>query len=390
MSKIQISHKVRELKPSAIRRFFGLVDSMPNAISLSIGEPDFVTPWLIRESGIFSLEKGRTHYTANLGMIELRKEIANYLKRRFGVNYDPIKEIMVTVGVSEGLDLAMRTIVNEGDNIIVPQPSFVAYPATIFLAGGNPIPFPTYVENEFKIDIDEFERVIKENNAKAAVLGFPNNPTGAVMERYELEKIADIAKRYGVTIITDEIYAELVYGDHSPISFAAIPGVHDQTILLGGFSKAYAMTGWRLGYVAAPAYVIENMNKIHSYTCMCASTPAQTAAIEALKNGDKEVEKMRSEYDRRRRYILSRFDKMDLPCFEPRGAFYLFPSIAHTGISSLEFAERLLMEYEVAVVPGSAFGECGEGYIRCCYATSMENIKIALERIETFLNSMKK
>jgi len=390
MSKIQISHKVRELKPSAIRRFFGLVDSMPNAISLSIGEPDFVTPWLIRESGIFSLEKGRTHYTANLGMIELRKEIANYLKRRFGVNYDPIKEIMVTVGVSEGLDLAMRTIVNEGDNIIVPQPSFVAYPATIFLAGGNPIPFPTYVENEFKIDIDEFERVIKENNVKAAILGFPNNPTGAVMERYELEKIADIAKRYGVTIITDEIYAELVYSDHSPISFAAIPGVHDQTILLGGFSKAYAMTGWRLGYVAAPAYVIENMNKIHSYTCMCASTPAQTAAIEALKNGDKEVEKMRSEYDRRRRYILSRFDKMELPCFEPRGAFYLFPSIAHTGISSLEFAERLLMEYEVAVVPGSAFGECGEGYIRCCYATSMENIKIALERIEAFLNSMKK
>ena len=388
MSKIQISNKVQELKPSAIRRFFGLVESMPNAISLSIGEPDFVTPWSIRESGIFSLEKGKTHYTANLGVIELREEIARYLNNRFSVSYDPKTEIMVTVGVSEGLDLAMRTCVNEGDAVIVPQPSFVAYPATVFLAGGKPIPFPCHVENNFKIDLCEFEKAVIENKSRLAILGFPNNPTGAVMERAELEKLAEIAKKHDMTIITDEIYAELVYGDQIPLSFAGLDGMRERSILLGGFSKSFAMTGWRLGYVAAPEHVIANMNKIHSYTCMCAPTPAQIAAIEALKNGGKEIEKMRSEYDRRRRVILDRFAKIGLPCFEPKGAFYLFPSIKHTGLSSIEFAERLLMEQEVAVVPGSAFGECGEGYIRCCYATSMENIKIALDRIERFLNTL--
>ena len=380
----RISTRVQQLQPSPIRRFFGLVESMPDAISLSIGEPDFITPWLIRESGIFALEKGNTQYTANMGLLELRQEIARYLSARFGVDYDPHSEILVTVGVSEGLDLAMRVLLNDGDRIVIPQPSYVAYPATAHLAGGIPVPVNTFVEHNFQITAEELDAAIIASGARSALIGYPNNPTGAILPRERMEGIAAVAAKRDLIVISDEIYAELTY-ERDPISFASLPGMQERTILLGGFSKAFAMTGWRLGYAAAPKEIITAMTKVHSYTCLCAPKPAQKATIEGLQRGMGEVERMREEYNHRRRVIVNRLRAMGLPCFEPEGAFYAFPSIARTGLSSIEFAERLLMEEGVAVVPGSAFGACGEGFIRCCYAVAFPLIEKAMEKMARFV-----
>jgi aminotransferase len=383
----RISRRVANLQPSPIRRFFGLVESMPDAISLSIGEPDFVTPWRVRETGIFSIEKGYTHYTSNLGLAELRKEIARYLATRFGVHYNPETEILVTVGVSEALDLVMRTLLNDGDKVVIPQPSYVAYPATVELAGGVPVPVDTYADDQFQLTAEAFDRAVTASGAGVALLGYPNNPTGAILPPERMAALADVAQARDLLVIADEIYLELTYG-RTPTSFAALPGMRERTILLNGFSKAFAMTGWRLGYIAAPAELIAAMNKVHSYTAICAPMMAQKAAIEALQRGADDVELMREEYNQRRRVLLSRFAEIGLPCFEPEGAFYAFPSIAHTGLSSVEFAERLLMEHRVAVVPGNAFGTCGEGYIRCCYATALPLIEEAMRRIRNFLSTL--
>ncbi|MHB9024064.1 MAG: aminotransferase class I/II-fold pyridoxal phosphate-dependent enzyme [Armatimonadota bacterium] len=383
----RISRRAQQLQPSPIRRFFGLVESMPDAISLSIGEPDFVTPWRVRETGIFAVEKGYTHYTANLGLIELRREIAAYLEQRFGVRYDPTCEIMVTVGVSEGLDLAMRALVNDGDPVIIPQPSYVAYPATVQLAGGMPVPIATREADHFQLTAEMLDCAVTESGSQLALIGYPNNPTGAILPKERLESLAEVAERRDLLMISDEIYLELTYG-RDPVSFAALPGMRDRTLLLSGFSKAFAMTGWRLGYMAGPAELIAAMNKIHGYTCMCAPHLAQRAAIEALRAGSVDVDRMREEYDQRRHVIVKRLRDMGLPCFEPEGAFYAFPSIAHTGLTSLEFAERLLMEERVAVVPGSAFGDCGEGYIRCCYATALPLIEDAMVRMRRFVEKL--
>ena len=383
----RIARRAQLLPPSPIRRFFGLVESMPDAISLSIGEPDFVTPWRVREAGIFSLERGYTHYSANLGLIELRRAIADYHQTRFGVSYDPKTEILVTVGVSEGLDLAMRALLNDGERVALPQPSYVAYPAVIALAGGVPVPIATYVEDNFQLTADALERAVVESDARVLIIGYPNNPTGAILPRERMEALAEVIERRDLLVISDEVYLELTYG-REPVSFAALPGMRERTILLNGFSKAFAMTGWRLGYVAAPAEIIDALNKIHAYTCMCAPTPAQKAAIEALKQREEDVPQMRDEYDQRRRVIVKRLRAMGLSCFEPEGAFYAFPSIAHTGLSSFEFAERLLMEQRVAVVPGRGFGECGEGFIRCCYATALPQIEEAMTRMARFLETI--
>ena len=360
---------------------------MPDAISLSIGEPDFVTPWGVREAGIFSLERGHTHYTANLGLIELRREIVKYLAGRCGVAYVPENEVLVTVGVSEGLDLAMRTLLNPGDRVLVPQPAYVAYPAIIEMAGGVPVPIPTTVEDNFQLTAEALDQAVVASGARVLMIGYPNNPTGAILPRERMLALAEVVERRDLLVVSDEIYLELTYG-RAPVSFAALPGMRERTILLSGFSKAHAMTGWRLGYVAAPADLIAVINKIHAYTCMCAPTPAQMAAIEALKRGEEAIALMREQYDQRRRVIVKRLRAMGLPCFEPEGAFYAFPSIAATGLSSNEFAERLLMEHRVAVVPGSGFGECGEGFIRCCYATALPLIEEAMTRMARFIATL--
>jgi aminotransferase len=383
----RIAQRVHDLQPSPIRRFFGLVEAMPDAISLSIGEPDFVTPWGARESGIFALEKGYTAYTHNLGIIELRREICRYLDTRFGVSYAPEDEVLVTVGVSEAVDLVMRTVVSPGDRVIIPTPSYVAYPPTVALAGGEPVLVPTYEQDEFQLTAETLERAVVESGARTVLIGFPNNPTGAILPRARMEELARVAEHYDLLVITDEVYAELTY-DGDPVSFAAMPGMRERTILLNGFSKAFAMTGWRLGYVAAPPDFIAGMNKIHAYTCMCAPRLAQHAAVEALRNGMGDVEHMRDEYNQRRRVIVNRLRAMGLSCYEPKGAFYAFPSIASTGLSSTEFAERFLMEQRVAVVPGNAFGTCGEGYIRCCYAASLPLIEEAMVRMQRFIGSL--
>jgi len=383
----RIADRVQQLQPSPIRRFFGLAASMPDAISLSIGEPDFITPWRVRETGIFAVERGYTQYTHNLGIIELRREISTYLAKRFGVEYDPETEIMVTVGVSEALDLAMRTLLNHGDRVILPQPSYVAYPATVHLAGGEPVCIPTYERDNFQLTAETLEAAVVQSGARVALIGYPNNPTGAILPKERLAEIAQVAERQNLLMISDEVYIELTYG-REPVSFASLPGMRERTILMSGFSKAFAMTGWRLGYVCAPAEIIDAMNKIHAYTCMCAPHLAQRAAVEALRNGQDDVAFMRDEYNQRRRVIVNRLRAMGLPCFEPEGAFYAFPSIAHTGLSSVEFAERLLMEEKVAVVPGSGFGECGEGFIRCCYATSLSQIEEAMMRMQRFLDKL--
>lgn len=378
-----ISKRVREIPPSGIRRFFDLLASMEGVISLGVGEPDFVTPWHIREAGIYSVERGYTSYTSNYGLLELRQEIARYLKARYGLDYDPRRELLITVGVSEGLDLALRAILDPGDEVLIPEPSYVSYMPCTVLAGGVFVPVPTTIENDFQVKAEDIEKRITPRT-KALLLGYPNNPTGAVMDRSGLLKVAELAERYDLLVISDEVYERLVYGvEHT--CFASLPGMKERTIHLSGFSKAYAMTGWRIGYAAAPEEIIEGMMKIHQYTMMCAPTMGQMAAIEALKSGDEQVEEMVADYDKRRRVMVKGLNGIGLTCFEPRGAFYAFPSIKSTGLSSDEFAERLLVEEKVAVVPGSTFGQCGEGYVRCCYATSMAEIEEALERISRFV-----
>jgi len=377
-----ISRRVRDLAPSPIRRFFEMVEAMPEAISLSIGEPDFVTPWHAREAAIFALEKGFTHYTPNRGIRELCEEIARYLAARFGVSHDPATEILVTVGVSEALDLSLRALLDPGDAVIIPEPCYVSYRPNTELVGGAPIPIRTREEDGFRVSAAAIEEVAKD--AKALLLGYPSNPTGAVLDRDDLTAIARVAEAHDLVVIADELYAELTYdGDH--VSFASIPGMRERTVLLCGFSKGFAMTGWRLGFAAGPAEVIENLTKIHGYTMLCASGIAQRAAVESLRYGRKEVERMRREYDQRRHVVLKRLREMGLSCFEPRGAFYVFPSIAATGLSSTEFAERLLVEEKVAVVPGNAFGACGEGHVRICYATAMDDLEEALARMARFV-----
>jgi aminotransferase len=378
-----ISQKVATLPPSGIRKFFDLLSSVEDVISLSIGEPDFVTPWHIREAGIYSLEKGYTMYTSNSGMPELRQELASYLELHYGVSYHPELEILITTGSSEALDLALRAIINPGDEVIIPNPCYVAYPADIILAGGKPILIPTNQENNFVVRATDIEaRLTKQT--KAILIGYPANPTGAVMSKREADAIAGLAKKYDLLVMSDEIYARLVYGvEH--ICFPSLPGMKERTILISGFSKSHAMTGWRIGYVAADRRFIQALTKIHQYTMLCAPTMAQMAAIEALKNGESEVEKMVQEYNRRRRFMVKRLNDIGLPCFEPKGAFYAFPSIEATGMNSEGFAEKLLLEEKVAVVPGTAFGPYGEGFVRCCYATSLPNIEEALRRIDRFV-----
>jgi len=383
-----ISQKVNNISPSGIRKFFDLLSSLEGVISLGVGEPDFVTPWHIREAATRSLEKGYTMYTSNYGMLELRQELAKYLEHHYGVSYQPEREILVTVGVSEGLDLAARAILNPGDEVIIPDPWYVSYPPCVILAGGTPVFVPINKQNNFVLKAEDVEPLINKQT-KAILIGYPANPTGAVMSREELNKIARLAQKYNLLVISDEIYARLVYGvEHT--CFASLPGVKEQTILLGGFSKAFAMTGWRIGYIAANEQLIEAMLKIHQYTMLCAPTMSQMAAIEALRSGEDDVAGMVKEYDRRRRFIVKKLNEIGLPCFEPKGAFYAFPSIEATGMSSEEFAERLLVEERVAVVPGSAFGQCGEGFVRCCYATSLANIEEALKRMERFVKLAKR
>jgi len=378
-----VSKKVRALSPSGIRKYFDIIAGMDDVISLGVGEPDFVTPWHICEAGIWALEKGDTAYTSNYGLIELREEIARYIENRYGLSYDPQTEILVTVGVSEGLDLAIRAITNPGDEIIIPEPTYVSYKACTLLAGGVDVPIPSSADKNFEMRAGEIEKRIT-SRTKAILLGYPNNPTGAIMERDELSRIAKLAIKNDLTVISDEVYERLTYGvEHA--SIVPLPGMRNRSILLGGFSKSYAMTGWRIGYAAANADMIESMMKIHQYTMLCASVIAQRAALEALRNGEPQVQEMLADYDKRRRVIVKGLNRIGLTCFEPRGAFYAFPSIKKTGLSSDEFAEKLLREQKVVVIPGSAFGKCGEGYVRCCYATSMAEIEEALERIEAFV-----
>ena len=388
VSQSCISERASTLPPSGIRKFFDLLSSVEGVISLGVGEPDFVTPWHICEAAIYSLEKGYTMYTSNKGTPELRAELARHLKSRFGLTYDPDDEILITVGVSEGLDLAMRAILNPGDEVIMPDPCYVAYPASVSLAGGIPVRVSTTEKNNFEITANDIEPRITRKT-KAVLIGYPCNPTGAVLSKEELTQIAELAKRYNLLVISDEVYGRLVYGtEHT--CFATLPGMRERTILLNGFSKAYAMTGWRIGYAAGNGEIIGAMTKIHQYTMLCASTMGQMAALEALKADDSEVDAMVRDYDRRRRVMVKGFRDIGLSCFEPKGAFYAFPSIKITGMTSEEFAEKLLMEEKVAVVPGSAFGQCGEGYIRCCYATSLPEIEEALKRMGSFIKRHRK
>lgn len=372
------------IPPSGIRKFFDIAAEMEDAISLGVGEPDFVTPWHIRDEGIYSLEKGMTYYTSNSGLKELREEICNYLNRRFSLKYDAKSQVLVTVGGSEAIDLCIRSLVQPGDEVIIPEPSFVCYKPIAQLAGGVPVTIETKAENNFRLTADELKAAITPKT-KLLVLPFPNNPTGGVMDKQDLEEIAEVLKDTDVLVLSDEIYAELTYGDKRHFSIAQIPDMYERTILVSGFSKAFAMTGWRLGYACAHPELIKIMTKVHQFAIMSAPTTAQFAAIEAMRNGDDDIEMMRSEYDMRRHVMVKGFNDMGLDCFEPLGAFYTFPSIKSTGLSSDEFCERCLREKKVAVIPGTAFGECGEGFIRCSYAYSIDSINEALNRIEAFV-----
>jgi len=382
-----LNSTVTSIEPSGIRKFFDIVSEMKDAISLGVGEPDFDTPWHIRDEGIYSLEKGRTFYTSNAGLKELKEEISHYLKRRYDISYDYKDEIMVTVGGSEAIDVAMRAMLDPGDEVLIPQPSYVSYVPCAVLAGAVPVTIPLKAENEFRLTAAELEEYITDKT-KLLVLPFPNNPTGAVMEREDLEAIAKVIIEKDIFVISDEIYSELSYGEEGHVSIVNIPGMQERTVLINGFSKAYAMTGWRLGYACAPKAILAQMLKIHQFCIMCAPTTSQYAAVEALKKGDGDVAMMREEYDRRRRFLLHEFERMGMECFEPLGAFYVFPSIKKYGMTSDEFATKLLMSQKVAVVPGTAFGASGEGFIRISYAYSLENLKTALERIEKFVNSL--
>ena len=384
-----LNQKIQNLKPSGIRRFFDIANEMDHVISLSIGEPDFTTPWHVRQEGIESLRRGKTWYSPNRGFAELRSQISNYFARRFDTEYDPDTEILVTVGGSEAIDLCIRAIVDQGDEVLIPQPSFVCYEPMTVMAGGTPVIIRTRSENEFRLTAQELEAAITPRT-KLLILPFPNNPTGAVMRREHLEEIAKVIEKHNILVLSDEIYGELTYGKERHVSFASIKGMRDRTIVVNGFSKSYAMTGWRLGYALGPEPVISQMTKLHQYAIMSAPTTAQYAAIEALKHGDSDIERMREEYDTRRRLIVDGFCRMGLQCFEPEGAFYVFPSIKISGLSSEEFCEQLIYSQHVAIVPGTAFGDCGEGFARVSYSYSLNLIKEALERIERFLNEKNK
>ena len=383
-----VKQKVVDLPPSGIRKFFDLAASMEGCISLSIGEPDFVTPKLMMDAAIDSLNQGKTAYTSNAGLMELREEICNYLKK-YDLSYDAATEVLVTVGASEAIDLAFRALVGEGDEVLIPDPSFVCYGPLATMAGATPVYLNTYEKDDFRLTAEELEAKITPNS-KVLLLPYPNNPTGGIMRKEDYEPIAEVVKKHNLFVICDEIYSELVYGGEKHFSFAALPGMKERSIVLNGFSKAFAMTGWRVGYACGPADVVAAITKIHQYGIMSAPTMGQYGALEGLRNGDEEVAKMVASYDERRKVIVQGFRDMGLSCFEPKGAFYCFPCIKSTGMSSEEFVEQLLMEEKVAVVPGNAFGASGEGFIRCSYASSMENIKEALKRIESFINRHKK
>lgn len=384
-----LAKQVVDLKPSGIRKFFDVVSEMPDAISLGVGEPDFDTPWHIRDEGIYSLEKGRTFYTSNSGLKELKQEICHYLKRKSNVSYDYSTDVLVTVGGSEAIDMGLRALINpgEGEEVLIPQPSYVSYEPCAILAGAKPVIIELKHENEFRLTAEELEAAITDKT-KILILPFPNNPTGAIMERKDLEAIAPIIEKHDLIVISDEIYSELTYkGEH--VSIVEIPGMKERTILINGFSKSFAMTGWRLGYACGPKEIIEQMTKIHQFAIMCAPTTSQYAAVEALKNGDDDVKMMREAYNQRRRFLMHSFKKMNLECFEPYGAFYIFPCIKEFGMSSEEFAEKLLAEEKVAIVPGTAFGDCGEGFLRISYAYSLENLKEAIGRLERFITKLR-
>lgn len=383
-----LSKVVTEIKPSGIRKFFDIVSEMPHAISLGVGEPDFDTPWHVRAEGIASLEKGKTFYTSNSGLIELRQEICKWYKRKYDVDYDYKKEALLTVGGSEGIDVALRAMLDYGDEVIIPQPCYVSYVPCVELAGGVPVTIELKNENEFRLTPQELLDAITDKT-KVLVLAFPSNPTGAIMTREDLEPIAKICQEKDIFVISDEIYSELTYGNEKHCSIASLPGMKERTIVINGFSKAYAMTGWRLGYALAPEIIATQMTKIHQFAIMCAPTTSQYAAISAIKYGDADIEKMRTSYNQRRRYLLNAFREMNLPCFEPKGAFYMFPCIKEFGISSDEFATRLLREEELAVVPGTAFGDCGEGFLRISYAYSIEQLREAMERLDRFITRLR-
>lgn len=385
----RISPIVRAIPPSGIRRFFDIAAEMEDVISLGVGEPDFVTPWSIRESCVYGLEQGYTSYTANRGLLELREEICALQKCNFNIDYDPKTNVLVTVGVSEALDIAMRAILTPGDEILIPEPCYVSYKACASLAGAVPVAVPAKIENNFSITPADLEAHVT-NKTKALLIGYPNNPTGAILTKDQLMDIANFAQEHDLIVISDEIYGDLTYGGERHVCFAGLPGMKDRTILLNGFSKAYAMTGWRIGYAMSNPAIISAMTKIHQYTMLCAPITAQIAAVEALRHGEKYMKKMVSEYDKRRRLIYDGLTNAGLKCFEPKGAFYIFPDITSTGLTSEEFAEQLLMKEHVALVPGTAFGQCGEGYVRCSYATSVTKISEAIARIEHFVQHCKK
>ncbi|MCI5953773.1 MAG: aminotransferase class I/II-fold pyridoxal phosphate-dependent enzyme [Lachnospiraceae bacterium] len=382
-----IADRVAEIKPSGIRKFFDIVSEMKDAISLGVGEPDFDTPWHIRDEGIYSLEKGRTFYTSNAGLKELRQEISNYMNRKHGVTYNPLKEVLITVGGSEAIDMGLRAMLNPGDEVLIPQPSYVSYEPCTILADGKPVIINLKAENEFRLTAKELEEAITDKT-KVLILPFPNNPTGAIMERKDLEAIAEVILKHDIFVMSDEIYGELTYTEKH-VSIVELPGMKERTVLINGFSKAYAMTGWRLGYACGPEEIIGQMTKLHQFAIMCAPTTSQYAAIEALKNGDEDIAEMRMAYNQRRRYLMNAFREMGLECFEPYGAFYVFPCIKEFGMTSDEFATRFLEEEKVAVVPGTAFGDCGEGYLRISYAYSLENLKVAIGRLEHFVKKLR-
>lgn len=382
-----LSKTITTIEPSGIRKFFDIVSEMDDAISLGVGEPDFDTPWHIRDEGIYSIEKGRTFYTSNAGLKELKIEISKYLDRRFGLSYDYNKEMLVTVGGSEAIDIAMRAMLDPQDEVLIPQPSYVSYVPCCVLANGTPVPIELKAENEFRLTAEELEVAITPKT-KLLVMPFPNNPTGAVMEKKDLEAVAEVVKKHDLFVLSDEIYAELTYLDNH-VSIASIPGMRERTIVINGFSKSHAMTGWRLGYACGPEVIIKQMLKIHQFAIMCAPTTSQYAAVEALRNGDEDVAMMREEYNGRRRYVLERFKEMGLSCFEPFGAFYAFPCIKDLGMTSDEFATKLLQTKKVAVVPGTAFGACGEGFLRISYAYSLDDLRIALDRVAEFVTEIR-
>jgi aminotransferase len=383
-----LSKRVQAVRPSGIRKFFDIINTMPNVISLGVGEPDFVTPEHIRQAGVQSILQGHTRYTSNFGTLELREEIAAHFQRRYGLTYDPAREILVTVGVSEAVDIVMRALIDEGDEVISPDPGYVAYEADIIFAGGVPVPVPTYAEHDFAVRAADIASRITPRT-KLVLLGTPNNPTGAVIPRAELAAIAELAIKHDLLVVVDEVYSRLVYGvEH--VSLAAMPGMQERTVVLDGFSKAYAMTGWRVGYLAAPVHILEAVVKIHQYTIMCAGTTPQEAALEALRHGEEDVKMMHDEYERRGRMLVAGLNRIGLPACEPRGAFYAFPYIGNSGLSDEEFAEKLLFEEEIAVVPGSAFGAAGKGYVRAAYCTAYDKLEEALVRMERFMQKYRK